>query len=293
MISDSDIWLIEPAWLERAQRAMKLRVNAADFKGREQPISRRSGSTAVIPVLGPISRRPTFFSELFGGTSTEALKRSVTRAAQDPEVATIVLQIDSPGGHASGIQELSDLIFEARRRKLIIGVADSFAASAAFWIGSAATEFVASPSAEIGSVGAVLAHLDISELEKKAGVKTTLITAGDNKSIASPFEPLSSVGREELQRQVDRVGNSFVSALARNRGVTRTEVNQRFGQGLMFGADEARRRGMVDRVATIESVVGSLSRRDDRRQVGAFGGLVPEDMDLRERRHRARRRMLV
>jgi ClpP class serine protease len=64
------------------------------------------------------------------------------------------------------------------------------AASAAFWIASQADELVVTPSGSVGSVGVFAAHDDISALQEQLGVKTTLISAGKDKTLGNPFEPL-------------------------------------------------------------------------------------------------------
>jgi ClpP class serine protease len=76
-----------------------------------------------------------------------------------------------------GIPELAAEIRAARGKKPIVAVANYRAASAAYWLGSQADEFVASPSADVGSIGVFAAHEDVSGMQEKLGVKTTLISA--------------------------------------------------------------------------------------------------------------------
>ena len=56
------------------------------------------------------------------------------RFLNDPEVRAIVLDIDSPGGSTYGVSELANEIMAARGKKPVLAVANSLAASAAFWI---------------------------------------------------------------------------------------------------------------------------------------------------------------
>jgi ClpP class serine protease len=85
----------------------------------------------------------------------------------DESIGAIVIQIDSPGGNVAGTPEVARKIYEARGKgKAIIAQADSLMASAAYYIGAAADEIVATPSSEVGSIGVYAVHEDASGYER-------------------------------------------------------------------------------------------------------------------------------
>ena len=149
-----------------------------------------------------------------GGTSTERLGHQIDAAVNDDSIKTIILDIDSPGGSVAGVPEVADKIFKARDKKPVVAVANSMAASAAYWIGSAAQELVVIPSGMVGSIGVISAHTDVSKFEENQGFKTTLITAGKFKAEGNMFEPLGTEALESIQSVVDEYYDSFVSAVA-------------------------------------------------------------------------------
>lgn len=58
----------------------------------------------------------------------------IEKAFEDKEIETILLDIDSPGGEVSGVFDLSDFIYEARKCKKIVAMANDDAYSAAYAI---------------------------------------------------------------------------------------------------------------------------------------------------------------
>src|SRR5690606_27205285 len=74
---------------------------------------------AIIPVVGPIMRYANLFTRISGATSTQELATDFQTALDDPKVKAIVFNVDSPGGEANGINELSDMIHAARGKKPI------------------------------------------------------------------------------------------------------------------------------------------------------------------------------
>ena len=263
------IWAIRPEALSVLLRQV---LALGDLSGRApagigaqegaEAVAKRAGKApgaiAVLPVHGVISQRAGFFSLLFGGTSTEWLGAQMRALVADPEVGAIVLDVDSPGGSVFGVPELAEEIRALRGRKPIVAVADSIAASGAYWIAAQADQVVVSPSGEVGSIGVFALHADLSGMLAKEGVKATFVQFGENKTLGNPFEPLSERAKEEIQRRVDEYGRQFVRAVSRGRGVTEKEVMDRFGQGLMFGAVDAVRLGLADRVATLGEVLAEL-----------------------------------
>ncbi|MEE4465088.1 S49 family peptidase, partial [Azotobacter chroococcum] len=118
-------------------------------------VSLRDG-VAVIPVTGPIMRYANLFTRISGATSTQELATDLQAALDDPKVRAIVLNVDSPGGEATGINELADMIHAARGRKPIKAYVGGTGASAAYWIASAADEVVVDDTALLGSIGVVV-----------------------------------------------------------------------------------------------------------------------------------------
>jgi len=213
----------------------------------------------VIQIIGPISQRTTLLEALFGfGTSTNRVGAEIKALVADPGVKAIVLDIDSPGGSVFGVQELAQTILDAREVKPVIAMANSLMASAAYWIGSAASEVVASPSAMVGSVGVVVVHMDESKMLEAIGIKPTFITAGKYKAEGDPAQPLSEAARDRLQEMVDQYYSAFVGGVARGRGVPVAEVRTNYGQGRLLTAREALSAGMVDRIATMDETLGRV-----------------------------------
>lgn len=232
--------------------------NGSPFEAKARPAASVKGNVAVMPLFGVLAQRMDMMDEISGGTSTEKFTKQFQAAVADPSIKAIVLNVDSPGGSVYGTQELAEVIFEARAQKHIVAIANSCAASAAYWIASAADEFVVTPGGEVGSIGVITIHEDWSGAMEKAGVKPTLIRAGKFKYEGSYYEPLSDEAKAAIQEKVDVYYDAFVGTVARNRGVSVKEVKNGFGQGRMMTADAAKAAGMVDRIDTLDGVLNRL-----------------------------------
>ena len=241
----------------------------------------RSGGVAVLGLHGFIEMRGNMFTELFGGTSTEMFASQFASAMADPNVSEIVIDVNSPGGEVVGVQELSDLIFKSRGTKRITAIANPLAASAAFWIATAADRLVVTPSGDVGSVGVIAVHHDQSVMLDQMGIKTTIIKAGKFKAEGNPFEPLDQNAVDFFQGRVDQIFNQFVADVARNRGVSKAEVRQNFGQGRIVMAKNAVKAGMADSIGTMTDVLSNKKARNSARRRLASTNLLTPSRNLR------------
>jgi signal peptide peptidase SppA len=264
-------WALLPEKLDAIVEVLQLRAAGGRFTPAEirarigarrddPPAPAMSGDIAVLPLQGILSHRMNMFTDVSGGTSTEKFTQLFQRALNAPEVGVVVLDVDSPGGNVFGVQELADVLYRNRGGKPVVAVANSMAASAAYWLATQADEFVVTPSGQVGSIGVVRIHEDLTGAAEKAGVKVTHITAGKFKAEGHAFAPLSDEARDAMQHMVDGYYTAFVQAVARGRSVKPEAVRSGFGQGRIVGAADALQAGMVDRVATLQDTIDRLKK---------------------------------
>ena len=200
---------------------------------------------AIIPIHGLLTKRTELFSALMGSTSYEDIFNAISSAIEDEKVERILLDIDSPGGEVSGLFDLVDFIFNSRNQKPIYSVANDYACSAAYAIASATEKIFVNRTSCVGSIGVIATHLDVSEADKKDGIKFTTVYAGDKKNDLSPHEPISENAIKDLQAEVDRLYDIFVATVSRNRYLSESKIRKTqaatyFGQNAVIAglADE-------------------------------------------------------
>lgn len=215
----------------------------------------------VIPCVGTLVPRAGWMSSQSGMQSTQKLSEKIIAAGQNDKVRRIVLEIDSPGGHAAGTPEVAHHIRKVSQVKPIIAAGRNSVNSGAFWIASSCTTFCASPSTMVGSHGVFLVTQELVKAAEEQGVKFHIFSAGDVKTAGSPYKEMSARERASLEERVDQLYASFTAALAEYRNVSEEKVLKDFGQGASFLAAEAVERGMTDKVMLFEEVVDQERRK--------------------------------
>lgn len=77
----------------------------ARIHGAVRPADRRMGTVAVLPLFGSIFPRANMFTDVSGGTSAEIYGKNFDALVKNPDVSAIVIDIESPGGQVTGVDE--------------------------------------------------------------------------------------------------------------------------------------------------------------------------------------------
>jgi len=269
--------------------ASRFEGDAYEFDERGRPVSklpyrRTSSGTAVISIIGSLVNRGAWIGSQSGMTSYEGIAHQIKTALADSKVKNIVLDIDSPGGEASGAFETAAMIREASKTKPVVAMVNGMAASAAYALASGARAIMSTESGMSGSIGVVLMHADYSRAIDRAGITPTLIHAGAHKVDGNPYAPLSSSVKSDLQAEVDRLYDLFTNSVAAGRGKRLSAKAARATEARTFIGRAAMEQGLVDDIGTFADLVGSLSTAAPR------GNKRTERMDIHSDEDLARAR---
>jgi ClpP class serine protease len=255
-------WAIQPEWLETiASIAERESEYHGNLQALEAKLGRPLGNTmtatvrdgvAVIPVEGPLFRRANLMTEFSGASSYEVLARDFAQALADPNIGAVLLSIDSPGGEVNGASEFAAMVRQAE--KPVWAYVGGTVASAAYWIASAADKIITADTAIAGSIGVQAGY---TVKDGRPGEKSYRFVS--SQSPMKNVSPETDAGAAQIQANVDALAQVFIDTVARNRNTTAETVLESFGQGAVFVASEAMKRGMIDGIGTFESTLQSLS----------------------------------
>lgn len=255
-------WLMQP---EALDTLLAIADGMGDPVALETRLGRRLDNTravsmrdgvAVIPVVGPIFRYANLFTEISGATSTQVLATDIREALDSPSVKAIVLNIDSPGGVASGINELADMIHAGRSQKRIVAYIGGSGASGAYWIASSAHEIVIDETGVAGSIGVVTeAVVDGDPANGRKRYQIVSRRAPNKRPDLATEE-----GRAKVGETVDALEDVFLAKVARNLGVQPEHVPAMGDQGGIRVGAAAVEAGLAHRLGSLEGLITELAK---------------------------------
>lgn len=214
---------------------------------KQNPVLEYRGNAAIINVTGPIFRYANLFTEVSGATSTDAIAKAISEAEQS-DVESIIFNFDTPGGEATEISTLAEMIHTST--KPTIAYVGAMAASAGYWMASAAEKVIISSTGLVGSIGTV-ATIDLSGDDDSLEIVSS-------QSPEKRLDAKTDEGRASIQAMVDKMAQVFINDVATYRKVSAEHVITYFGKGGLVIGHEAVAAGMADEVGSLENLIKQL-----------------------------------
>lgn len=201
--------------------------------------------------LGPKPSRVAFFREVF------------RKAEEDPNIAGVIVRINSPGGSVAASDSIYHEIMRFREKKKVPVYAYimELGASGGYYIASASDRILAGPTAITGSIGVIAMRFNIEGLLSKVGVANETYKSGPKKDFWSPFRPSTPQEQKMLQGIIDGLFSRFVDVVYANRQklLTLQEVRA-LADGRILTAREALEAKLIDQVAYLDETVEAMKK---------------------------------
>jgi signal peptide peptidase SppA len=230
----------------------------AKLKGALKPVVSMDENTgiATIPISGVLARKPDLYEMYNGVEDSAAILGVIQDAAINPKVKGVLLDIDSPGGFITGGPEVAEAVRDMSRIKPVVAWTGGGMESLAYYIGSQASEVIASKSAMVGSIGVFRTFVDRSRMLDNAGIKVDVIKNKEakHKAIGVPGTSLSEEQRQFMQDSAQATFDDFKSAVQ----TARPQVKDGSMTGRSFSGASAKAAGLIDAVGDIGYAMARL-----------------------------------
>ncbi len=236
---------------------------ANEFGDYGYMVSRALGdfsNVAILDISGSLVPKDSWINRYYGRVSYEEI-RGASLAALKAGADAMLVNLDTGGGAATGIMELSDFWNELDKKMAIYTYTGTNMLSGGYWLGSMGRRIYANQMAMVGSIGVITAHFSYARALKESGVDVTMIRAGEFKALGSPYEKLDDVAQAEIQSRLNRTYEMFTGHVSAERNIPVDRLIETAAEGRVFMAVDAIEVGLVDAVMSFDAVVEDVSKR--------------------------------
>ena len=156
---------------------------------------RRSSSVAVLEVHGVIGNH----------IKIPEYSRLIHSIATDTRLKALLLDIDSPGGSATGSEVLYREILRVSEMKPVHAYVRGMAVSGGYYLACAATRVYALPTALVGSIGVIYLRPVLEQLLAKIGVEFSVYKSGEFKDMTGFWRAPSDRESEKFQELIKEI----------------------------------------------------------------------------------------
>ncbi len=229
------------------------------------PGASKTGHIAIIKISGGIGG--TLHGPSVASNTPLYLETALRTAEEDPELAGVIIEIDSPGGGVSASEQSYRIVKAAKerlakRKVKLIAYTSVGAYSGGYYIamGAGRGNFYADPGASVANIGVIMTMLNTSALGEKFGITETIVKSGPLKSTGSQWEKLTPDQRTMLQESIDDSFKLFLEAVSESRGIDMStlvrESQLPVGRtnGAWFSARRALDKKLIDGIIPVEDL---------------------------------------
>jgi len=206
-------------------------------------------------------------------------REALLKAAEDPDVAGLIVRINSPGGSVAASDTIYHEImnFKQKRKIPVVAYITELCASGGYYVASASDRIISSPAAVTGSIGVIAMKINLEGLFSKIGVSGETFKSGPKKDFWSPFRPSTPEEKKMLQDLINRFYERFIAVVYANRQklLTKAEVKS-LADGRILAAGEALEKKLIDRVAYLDETIGMMKQELDINQARVITYAWPE-----------------
>ena len=189
------------------------------------------------PYIGTISISGPIIEQAY----TDDILEMLRYARDNRNIKSVVLQIDSPGGEASVIEQIYLDVLRLRKEKPIVASIGARGASGGYYIAVASNFIYAQPSSQAGSIGAWTALPTPEEL------KEDVITTGPFKSTGG--------SRRKAVADLETVKEEFISAVMSQRGERLKLLPEELCRAEIYSGSESLKYGLIDDIGTSTTAI--------------------------------------
>lgn len=239
---------------EKRQRNKAFAIHAANKVSRYSlsDSSIPQNSTAVIPIRGEIMK----YDQACGPRGTMSIIDDIRQANSNPNIGSILLVVDSPGGMVTHTDLLAEEVKNSKTP--IVSYVEGLAASAAYWIISGSSKIIVSSDLNrVGSIGTMLAFADVQPYYEKLGVKFIEFYATKSTEKNKDFNDILNGKYDDYRKNVlDVINEKFHSSVKSNRA----GLSEKTLTGKTFFGPAAIELGLVDEIGSMEYAIDEANK---------------------------------
>lgn len=212
----------------------------------------------------------SFASEINSSVSEIALDdimASIDKATDNDNIKGIYLHIGDFSASVASLQEIYKGLEKFKKTgRFIVAYADSYG-NGTYYLSSIADKVYMNPSGTLALTGINISTVFFKDLLSKIGVEMQIFKVGTFKSAVEPFTQtsMSEANRLQLTTFINSIWTEITKTIARNRGITESEVNLYADSGLFLDdAQTAVQHKLIDSLVYSSDMKEIIEKRVDK-----------------------------
>jgi protease IV len=226
--------------------------------GNSQPCTR----IALIDIDGLLMHQNYGAMYAVGDNPLAAFRDKLEAAARDPQVAAVVLRINSAGGSVTTCDIMAEELrqFRAETHKPVIACLLDLATAGAYYIAAESDRIVAHPTTLTGGLGVVFNHFNLQDAMAQLNLVSDPVKSGAKIDMGTVTAPLDEETRRLFQQMADAYRDHLHRRIKERRTQMTAEDRLRVNDGRVVLASDALALHLVDRLGYLHDAIAEVEQ---------------------------------
>jgi protease-4 len=209
---------------------------------------RRQSGVAVVEIHGVIGNH----------VKIPEFSRLIESVSSNKRLRALLLDIDSPGGSATGSEVLHRSIQRVAEEKPVYAYVRGMAASGGYYLACAASKVYSLPTALVGSIGVIYLKPVLEQLLSNIGVDFSVYKSGEFKDMTGFWRGPTDRESAKFQELIDEIFDNFVAVVVQGRSLEESAVRE-IATGEVMTAQRGIGLGLVDEIGDFKDALDALA----------------------------------
>ena len=259
--------------LQKNKAYTSMNIEQKDIEGalNMAPLLQKDGSRAMISVDGLMMFNPSVLDKIFmSAVSTSDIIQAIGDVHNDSKIKSVVFNMNTPGGEATKLNVVSQMIYELSKTKETAAVNTGVMASAGYRMASQCNHiFCDDRMNRTGSIGTYAQIVDSSKAFEKKGLEVVHVATGPYKGLPAQGVPISADMKDYIMEMAQEMQQGFDDEIARKRQNVDLSEGSEVKSGKAFNFDKAHKLGLVDGIKSISEAFEMIEAKQSIRSIRA------------------------
>jgi protease IV len=197
-----------------------------------------------------------------GDNPLASFRDKLDAAARDPQVAAVLLRINSPGGSVTTCDIMAEELrqFRAETHKPVVACLMDLATSGAYFIAAESDRIVAHPTAMTGGLGVVFNHFNLQDAMAQLNLVAEPVKAGSKIDMGTVTAPLDDETRNLLQKMADAYREHLQRSVKLRRPAMTAQDRELLQDGRIVLASQAQTLHLVDKLGYLHDAIAEAEK---------------------------------
>ncbi len=187
---------------------------------------------------------------------------NIEKAKSDPKIKGIAITSGLITAGSAQLTEIREKLLDFKTSgKFIVSYSDIYTQKA-YWLSSVCDTIFINPVGTLMFKGLAAQITFYKNLEDKFGIKYDVIRHGKFKSAVEPYiaDKMSDANRLQTSRLLNSVWDTYLNDISKSRNISVEELNKIADERVTNSPIEAKKVGLVDRVAYVDEFYASINK---------------------------------